>query len=87
MTTYVLVHGAGHGGWCYTKVKRRLEAVGHEVFAPTLTGLAERSHLLSPSVDLNLHITDIVQELQFWDLRDVRARRPQLRRHGRDRYR
>ena len=45
MTTYVLVHGGGHGGWCYKKVKRILEAAGHEVFAPSLTGLAERSHL------------------------------------------
>ena len=26
MATYVLVHGGGHGGWCYKKVKRRLEA-------------------------------------------------------------
>ena len=71
MTTYVLVHGGGHGGWCYKKVKRILEAAGHEVFAPSLTGLAERSHLLSPSIDLDFHINDIVQVLHYWDLRDV----------------
>jgi pimeloyl-ACP methyl ester carboxylesterase len=71
MATYVLVHGGGHGGWCYAKVKRRLEAVGHEVFAPSLTGLAERSHLLSPTVDLDLQINDVVQLLHYWDLRDV----------------
>jgi len=48
-----------------------LEARGHEVFAPSMTGLAERSHLLSPAVDLDLHISDIVQLLRYWDLRDV----------------
>jgi pimeloyl-ACP methyl ester carboxylesterase len=71
MATYVLVHGGGHGGWCYQKVKRILEAAGHEVFAPSLSGLAERSHLLSPSIDLDVHINDVVQELHYWDLHDV----------------
>jgi pimeloyl-ACP methyl ester carboxylesterase len=71
MSTYVLVHGGGHGGWCYAKVKALLEAEGHEVFAPSLTGLAEHAHLLSPDVDLDMHITDVVQLLHFWDLRDV----------------
>ena len=71
MATYVLVHGGGHGGWCYRKVARRLRAAGHEVHAPTLTGLGERSHLLSPDVDLDLHITDVVNVLEYEDLRDV----------------
>ena len=71
MATFVLVYGGGHGGWCYQKVKRILEARGHEVFAPSMTGLAERLHLLSPAVDLDLHISDIVQLLRYWDLRDV----------------
>ncbi len=71
MTTYVLVHGGGHGGWCYRAVKRLLEADGHEVFAPSLTGLAERSHLLDASVDLETHLTDVTSLLHYWDLRDV----------------
>jgi pimeloyl-ACP methyl ester carboxylesterase len=71
MATYVLVHGGGHGGWCYAKVKRRLEAAGHEVFAPSLTGLAERASALSPAIDLDFHINDVVQLLHYWDLRDV----------------
>jgi pimeloyl-ACP methyl ester carboxylesterase len=71
MATYVLVHGGGHGGWCYAKVKQRLESAGHEVFAPSLTGLAERSHLLSPAVDLHMHINDVVQLLHYWNLREV----------------
>ena len=71
MATYVLVHGGGHGGGCYKKVTRRLEAAGHEVFAPTLAGMAERSRLLSPAIDLDHHIEDIARELFYWDLRDV----------------
>jgi pimeloyl-ACP methyl ester carboxylesterase len=71
MATYVLVHGGGHGGWCYRKVKRLLETSGHEVFAPSLTGLAERSRSLSPAVDLDFHIDDVVELLRYWDLRDA----------------
>jgi pimeloyl-ACP methyl ester carboxylesterase len=71
MATYVLVHGGGHGGWCYAKVKRLLESQGHEVFAPSLTGLAERSSSLSPKIDLDRHVDDVVELLRYWDLRDV----------------
>lgn len=71
MATYVLVHGGGHGGWCYQPVARVLRAKGHEVYAPSLTGLAEREHLMSADIDLNTHITDIVKLLQYEDLRDV----------------
>ena len=71
MATYVLVHGGGHGGWCYQPVARILRSAGHEVYAPTLTGLGERSHLLSPDIDLDLHIRDVVAVLHYEDLRDV----------------
>lgn len=71
MATYVLVHGGAHGGWCYRDVARRLRAAGHDVFTPTLTGLGERAHLLSPEVDLDTHITDVVAVLHYEDLRDV----------------
>jgi pimeloyl-ACP methyl ester carboxylesterase len=71
MATFVLVHGGGHGGWCYRDVKRMLEADGHEAFAPSLTGLAERSRSLSVDIDLDFHIDDVVQLLHYWDLRDV----------------
>jgi pimeloyl-ACP methyl ester carboxylesterase len=66
-----LVPGGAHGGWCYQKVARLLRAAGHEVHALTLTGVGERSHLVSPDVDLDLHIQDVVQVLEFEDLRDV----------------
>ncbi|WAP54042.1 alpha/beta fold hydrolase [Streptomyces sp. S465] len=71
MATYVLVHGAGHGGWCYQKVARLLEAEGHTVYSPTLTGLGDRSHLVSPDVDLNMHITEVVNLLFYEDLTEV----------------
>ncbi|MET0910822.1 MAG: alpha/beta fold hydrolase [Ilumatobacteraceae bacterium] len=71
MHTYVLIHGGGHGGWCYDKVTARLPALGHRVFAPSLSGMAEHTHQLSPSIDLDTHITDVVNLLFFEDLRDV----------------
>jgi pimeloyl-ACP methyl ester carboxylesterase len=71
MATYVLVHGGGHGGWCYQRVARLLAAGGHRVYAPTLTGLGERVHLLSADIDLDTHIADIVAVLRYEDLRDV----------------
>jgi len=71
MATYVLVHGGAHGGWCYRYVAAILRDAGHEVYAPTLTGLGERAHLLSPAIDLDTHITDIVAVLHYEDLRDV----------------
>ena len=71
MSTYVLVHGGGHGGWCYQRVARILQGRGHTVYAPTLTGLGERSHLLDDTVDLHRHIEDVVAVLQFEDLHDV----------------
>jgi len=71
MATYVLVHGGGHGGWCYQRVARLLRSAGHEVYTPTLTGLGERSTMLSPRIDLDLHIRDVVAVLHYEDLRDV----------------
>jgi pimeloyl-ACP methyl ester carboxylesterase len=69
--TFVLVHGAWHGGWCWRRVADRLRASGHDVFTPTLTGLADRSHLMSASIDLDTHIADIVNLFHWEDLRDV----------------
>ena len=71
MATYVLVHGTGHGGWCFRPVATMLRAQGHRVYAPTLTGLGHRAHLISASVDLDCHIRDIGELLRFEDLRDV----------------
>ena len=71
MATFVLVHGGGHGGWCYNRVSRLLRAAGHEVYVPTLTGLGERKHLLNPDIDLQTHITDLLNLIQFNDLDNI----------------
>lgn len=71
MAVFVLVHGGGHGGWCYSRVASRLRAAGHEVHAPSLTGLADRKHLLSADVDLDTHITDVVNLLEYEGLTDI----------------
>lgn len=71
MATYVLVHGGGHGGWCYGLVAPMLRSEGHAVYAPTLTGCGERSHLLTADVDLETHIEDVVRVLHYEDLTGV----------------
>lgn len=71
MATFVLVHGGHHGGWCYLKVMRRLQARGHVVYAPSMSGMGERSHLMHPGIDLSTHITDIARLIEVDDLRDV----------------
>jgi pimeloyl-ACP methyl ester carboxylesterase len=69
--TFVLVHGAWSGGWCYARVADQLRARGHRVFTPTLTGQGERTHLLTGTVNLSTHITDILSVFHYEDLRDV----------------
>ena len=71
MATFVLVHGAFHGGWCWRKVATHLRAAGHEVFTPTLTGLGERHHLATPAVDLATHVQDVVNLLDWEELQGV----------------
>ncbi len=71
MATFVLVHGAWHGAWCWRRLARLLTRNGHDVFAPTLTGLAERSHLLTPDIDLDTHILDVVNEMKWQELSGV----------------
>jgi pimeloyl-ACP methyl ester carboxylesterase len=69
--TFVLVHGAWHGGWCWTRVADLLRARGHRVTTPTMTGLGERAHLMSHDIDLALMTADLVNHLHWEDLADV----------------
>jgi pimeloyl-ACP methyl ester carboxylesterase len=71
LATYVLVPGGGHGGWCYQGIATLLRSHGHDVYTPTLTGVGERAHLLSPQVDLEFHIKEIARLLWFEDLDQV----------------
>jgi pimeloyl-ACP methyl ester carboxylesterase len=69
--TFILVHGAWHGAWCWQKLTPLLRARGHQVHTPTLTGLGERAHLLTPQVGLDTHVQDVAAVLEYEDLTDV----------------
>jgi pimeloyl-ACP methyl ester carboxylesterase len=71
MATYVLVHGAWHGSWCWKRVRKALQAASHDVFTPTLTGVGERSHLNAPGVNLSTHIADVANLIRLEELSDV----------------
>ena len=68
MGTFVRVAGAWSGGYRWRAVAQHLRAAGHEVYAPTLTGLGERVHLLRQDVDLDTHVRDAVNVLVYEDL-------------------
>jgi pimeloyl-ACP methyl ester carboxylesterase len=67
---FVLLHGGWHGAWCWRRVTPLLREAGHEVVAPTLTGLGERAHLVSREVDVSLHVRDLAAVLEMEDVRD-----------------
>lgn len=71
MATFVLVHGAFGGAHGWHKVRPLLWAAGHQVFTPSLTGIGERAHLSSPQVTLSTHIQDVVNCVEYEDLRDI----------------
>jgi pimeloyl-ACP methyl ester carboxylesterase len=68
---FVLVHGSWHGGWCWRRVADRLESKGHKVYAPTLTGVGERAHLMSAMITLDTHITDVANVIKWENLQNV----------------
>lgn len=69
--TFVLIHGAYHGGWCWRRVADILESHGHKVYAPSLTGNGDRSHLLGKDVTLDTQIADIANLVEWEDLKDI----------------
>jgi len=69
--TLVLVHGGGHGGWCWKPTARLLRAAGHDVYTPTLTGFGERHHLDTSQVTFETFVRDVTAVFEFEDLRDV----------------
>ena len=71
MTSFVLMHGGGMGGWTWKFVRERLEAKAHTVHTPTFTGFGERSHLIGRDVGNATHVTDIVNVLHYEDLTGV----------------
>ncbi len=71
MTTFVLLHGGGMGGWTWKFVRPLLREGGHEVFSPTFTGFGDRSHLIGRDVGTSTHVTDIVSMLEMEDVEDA----------------
>lgn len=71
MADILLIHGAWHGGWAWRHVASDLRARGHGVFTPTLTGLGERAHLLTPDTGVEQHARDIMAVLDAEELTDV----------------
>ena len=71
MATFVLVHGAWHGSWCWARVSQGILEQGHRVFTPTLTGVAEQSHALSPDIDLQRHVDDVTNLIRWEELDSV----------------
>ncbi len=70
-TSFVLVHGAWHGAWCWQRVLPLLRASGATVHAVTLTGVGERAHLMGPGIDLHTHIQDVIGLIEAEEARNV----------------
>jgi pimeloyl-ACP methyl ester carboxylesterase len=68
--TFVLVHGAWHGGWCWRRVTDALASRGHRVFAPSLTGMGDRAHLFSSEISMQTHVDDILSLVNAEELSD-----------------
>lgn len=71
MGVFVVAHGAWSAGWMWKKMHPLMAARGHRLVTPTYTGLGERVHLARPEIDLETHITDILNVLEFEDLSGV----------------
>ena len=71
MATFVMIHGGWRGGWIWKRVARQLRNTGHDVYTPTLTGLADRSHLLHAGINLSTHIEEIISLIKFEEMNDI----------------
>ena len=69
--TFLLIHGAFHGGWCWRRVGDLLAAAGGRVFAPTMTGLGERAHLLNEKVGIATFIDDAIGVIDAEELENI----------------
>jgi pimeloyl-ACP methyl ester carboxylesterase len=69
--TFLVCHGAWSAGWAWKKMHPLMAARGHRLVTPSYTGLGERAHLANPSIDLEMHIGDILNVIKYEDLRDI----------------
>ncbi|MGW0192745.1 alpha/beta fold hydrolase [Nonomuraea sp. NPDC003201] len=71
MAIFVLIPGMCHGGWCFDELAEQLRSRGHRAYPLTLTGIAERSHLLTGGVNLDTHIQDVTGVLAAENLTEA----------------
>jgi pimeloyl-ACP methyl ester carboxylesterase len=71
MATFVIAHGAWSAGWAWKKMRPLMREAGHELVTPSYTGIGERAHLAHPGINLDTHITDVLNLLHYEDLHDV----------------
>ncbi len=71
MANFVLVPGFWLGGWAWKDVTALLREKGHEVFPVTLTGLGERVHLGTAETNLDTHVADVVNLIEYNELENV----------------
>ncbi|MDT0678767.1 alpha/beta hydrolase [Autumnicola musiva] len=69
--TYVLVHGAWHGGWSWQMVSQELRENDFNVYTPSLSGLGEHKNIATENITLETHISDIVNLIEMEDLYNV----------------
>jgi len=69
--TFLVCHGAWSAGWAWKKMHPLMRAAGHRLITPSYTGLGERAHLATPSIDLESHIEDVLAVIQYEDLDDI----------------
>jgi len=71
MTSFLLLHGGGMGGWVWRYIAGPLRAAGNEVHTPTFTGLGERVHLIGRDITCATHVADVMGVIEHEELTDV----------------
>ena len=71
MATFVLIHGAYQGGWIWSPVTAHLRAAGHDVYAPSLDGCAERSAQVRAGISTETQAEEIAELMRYEDLDSV----------------
>jgi len=69
--TFLVCHGAWSAGWAWKKMHPLMNSAGHRLVTPTYTGLGERAHLANKSIGLETHIEDILNVIEYEDLREI----------------
>ena len=71
MATFVLVHGAGTGGWLWRRVRSLLTRAGHEVFTRRRTGFSASARTWPDATQPRHPVEDVVGLIEYEELEDV----------------